>query len=102
MAAKIFKVLFKAILAIANVFLAPVNLAIVNLIPSVSDMINTFTQGVALLFTNSMSWFFYMIPPNTKVVIGIYLTFMLGYYTLSWALHGIVWLLKVIKKLPLT
>lgn len=102
MAAKILNVLLSLVLSIANVFLAPINTILTNFVPDLTEHLNYFTQGIGLFFTTKLSWFAYMIPPHTKSLIFIYITFLIAYYTVAITLHGVLWLLNVVKKLPFT
>ena len=87
MAAKILNVLLSLVLSIANVFLAPINTILTNFVPNLTEHLNYFTQGIGLFFTTKLSWFAYMIPPHTKSLIFIYITFLIAYYTAAIALQ---------------
>lgn len=96
MAKAIFEVLFKVIVGITNIFLLPINALVVNLIPNLGNLINTFNDNV-LLVGNGLSYFSSMLPPTTKTCITIYLTFLITYYGISYTVHGVLKVIQIIK-----
>lgn len=102
MAKVILNVLFTAIVGIANIILLPINTALNVFIPDLSRAINYITTAINLFLTNGLAWGFYILPPVCRYFVVFYLTFLVSYYTISYSVHGIVWLIKIIKKLPLT
>lgn len=93
----LFNVLFSVIKGIVSVILAPINLLVANLVPDVSTMIGTFNTAVNTFFTNTLNYFFSMLPPHCRTFILLYLTFLVAYYTISFTVHGIVKVYKIIK-----
>lgn len=102
MAKAIFNVLFEVISGIAAVILLPINTAINVFMPDVSRIINTLTTAINVLISNGLNWGFNILPPNAQQFLMFYLAFLVSFYTISYTIHGIVWLIKVIKKLPLS
>lgn len=100
MAKAIFNVFQSLLLTIANIFLLPLNTILTNFFPDVSNLITNFTTGVGLFINEKIAWFAYMIPPWTLIAIKVYLAFLIGYYTISFTAHAIIYVLKIVKKLP--
>lgn len=96
MAKAIFQVLFSIIVAITNIFLAPINALVVNLVPDLSNLITFFNNGV-LTIGSKLAYFSSMLPPTTKTCITIYLTFLISYYGISYTIHGILKVIQIIK-----
>lgn len=93
----LFNVLFGVIVGIVNIILTPINLLVSGLIPDVSQMIATFNAGVTMFFNSSLNYFFSILPPNCRTFIIIYLLFLISYYTISFSVHAIVKVYKIIK-----
>lgn len=99
MAKAIFNVLFKIIKTILDVGLAPVNLLVANLFPDFAILLSTFNNNVSRYVGGMIGYFSYMIPPTTKSLITLYLTFLISYYTISYAVHGVVKIFKIIQRI---
>lgn len=93
----IFNVLFGVIVGLANIFLAPINAIVSTFIPDLSSAINSFTSGLNLV-SSLFSYFSYLVPPNTRALIVLYLTFLISYYTISFSVHAIIRIVEIIKK----
>lgn len=96
MAKAIFNVLFKIIVSITNMFLAPINALVVNFVPDLSSYISKF-NSLVLEFGSKLSYFSSMLPPTTKSILTIYLSFLIVYYTISITAHGIIKVIEIIK-----
>ena len=79
----IFKLLMKFIVAIANFFLAPINLLVVNVFPDFTDKINYFESAMNRLFTPLLSWFFNLLPSYTRSFVLFYILMLVSLYTVS-------------------
>lgn len=99
MAKAIFNVLYKVIQSILNIILMPVNLLVVNLFPDFSSMITNFNNGVSRYIGGGISYFSSLLPPITKYVIVLYLTFLVSYYTISYSAHAIIKIFTIIKRI---
>ena len=99
MAKAIFKVLFKVIKSIAELFLAPVNLLIVNLFPDFSNMISTFNNAVSSLIGGGLAYFSSILPTNTRSMIALYLIVLISYYTILTGFHLIMKVITILKNL---
>lgn len=101
MAKAIFNVLFGAMVGLANLILLPINTALTTFLPDLSNAITNVTTAITLFLGNGLAYFFNLLPPTSRYFVLFYLTFLVGFYTISYTIHGIIWLIKVIKKLPL-
>lgn len=101
MAKAIFKVLFLVIKAIANVFLAPVNLIVSNVFPDFTTMIARFNVGVSTYVGSGLAYFGNLLPPYTKEFVLLYLTILIVYYTISISVHLIMKVIYIIKAIKI-
>lgn len=97
----IFKVLLKFIKSIANIILAPINLLVVNLFPSFSNLVSTFNSAVSQFVGNGLGWFSHILPPNTRGFILVYLGILVSYYTITITIHIILKVIQVIKAIKI-
>lgn len=93
----IFKVLLKFIKGTADVILTPINLLVVNLIPDLSNVINIFNTAVNRYIGTNLGYFAHMLPPTAKMLILVYLGFLITYYTVTLTAHAILKVLNIIK-----
>lgn len=98
MANAIFKVFFKIIKGIANLFLAPINALIVNFFPDFSSMISTFNNAVNRVIGGGLGFFAHLLPPTTRQIILIWFGILIAYYTLSFTAHIILKIIDIIKR----
>lgn len=101
MAKAIFNVLFNVLVGLANLILFPINATINGLVPNLSQAITNITNAMNVFLGNGLAYFFNLLPPNSRYFVTFYLGFLVIFYTISYSIHGIVWLIHVIKKLPL-
>lgn len=99
MAKAIFNVIFKILKTILNIVLLPINTLIVGVFPDFSNMISKFNNVVSTYIGNGLSYFAYMLPSTARNLIVVYLTFLISYYTISYSVHAIIKLFKIIQKI---
>lgn len=99
MAKAIFNVFFKIIQAFLNIVLLPVNALIVNLFPDFSSMISSFNNGVSTYIGSGLGFFSSLLPPTTRTLILLYLTFLVSYYTITYSVHAIIKIFDIIKRI---
>lgn len=99
MAKAIFSVLFGVIKSILNIGLAPVNLLVVNLFPDFSNLISTFNTAVETYIGTGIGYFSSILPPNTRNIILLYLTFLISYYVVVYSAHAIIKIFKIIQRI---
>ena len=99
MAKALFNVLFLVIKSILDIGLAPVNLLVVNLLPDFSSIISNFNNFVSTYVGSMIGYFSNLLPPITKNIVIIYLTFLISYYTISYAAHVIIKIFKIIQRI---
>ena len=97
MAKAIFEVLFSVIVSITNMFLFPINALLVNFFPDMTNYINSFNTNITLYIGSNLAYFSSMLPPTTRGLIVFYLTFLVSYYTISFSIHGILKVIRIIK-----
>lgn len=95
----IFTLLMKFIVSITNLFLLPINTIVVNLFPDFTDKINYFESLVGRYVVPLLSWFFQILPPNTRSLILFYLGTLILLYTATLAVHGIIKVIELIKNI---
>lgn len=91
--------ILKMIISILNIFLIPVNALFENLFPDMSNSINTFTSFVNQYVGGFLSYFFSILPPIFRNVLVIWLTFVVGYYTIYYTYLGIIKIFNIIQKI---
>lgn len=101
MAKAIFNVLFNVIIAFANTLFLPINTILSTFVPNLSQAISNTITGFNIFCSNLLAWGFAILPPNARYLVIFYLTFLVSYYTISYSIHAVVWVINVIKKLPL-
>lgn len=99
MAKALFNVLFSVIKTILNIGLAPINLLVVNLFPDFSNLISTFNNAVQTYIGSTIGYFSSILPPNTRNIILLYLTFLISYYTIVYSAHAIIKIFKIIQRI---
>lgn len=99
MAKALFNVLFSVIKTILNIGLAPINLLVVNLFPDFSNLISTFNNGVQTYIGTGLGFFANLLPPHTKSLVLLYLTFLISYYTIVYGAHAIIKIFKIIQRI---
>lgn len=68
------------------IYTAPINAVITNYFPNVTNFISG-VNTILSYMTNTITWFAYLIPPNTRAVILFIVYFWLG----IWPLRVVVW-----------
>lgn len=99
MAKAIFNVLFKIIKVVLDVGLSPVNLLVANLFPDFAILLSTFNNNVSRYVGGMLGYFSYMIPSTTKSLIVLYLTFLISYYSISYAVYAVIKIFKIIQRI---
>lgn len=99
MAQAIFNVIFKVLQTILNIILLPINALLVGVFPDFSNMISKFNTLISTYVGNTLGYFSSMLPPTTRTLILIYLTFLVSYYTISYSVHAIIKIFKIIQKI---
>lgn len=93
--------LLKFIVTVANIGLVPVNALLVNAFPDLTEYINDFSSVLNNYVAPVLGWFIALIPPKTKALIGIYIVSVIGLYTISLTIQGIVKIFKLIQNIKI-
>lgn len=101
MASAIFSVFFKIIVGLVNIVLAPINALVVNLVPDLSNALNTFNSAMIYAFGDGFTYLFSIMPPITRSVIILYLGFLITYYTITISAHAILKVYSIIKQIKI-
>lgn len=99
MAKAIFTVIFKILKSVLNIVLLPINALLVGVFPDFSNMISTFVSLLNTYISPTLSYFSSILPPITRSLILIYLGFLVSYYTISYSVHAIIKLFKLIQRI---
>lgn len=91
--------ILKFIGVLISIIMIPFNALIEAVLPDLSSSIQTFNSAINIYFTNNIAWFFNLIPPNTRFLIIIMLTFTISYYTATIAIHIGVVIIDVAKRI---
>lgn len=95
----IFKLLMQFIVSVTNLFLLPINTIVSTYFPSFNDFINRFNSYVGQLLTPLLRYFFNILPTNCRYVIIAYLSMLIVFYTASFAIHGVIKVIEIIKNI---
>lgn len=97
------KALLKGILNmvswVVNLVLTPINLLIDGLFPDMSNAISNFNNMVNTYIGGAVNWCTTLIPPLTKNMLIIGITFLITYYGVIWSYTLILKLYNVIQKI---
>lgn len=91
--------IMKLVTSILNIVLLPVNTLIANIFPDMSSAINTFTTFITNYVGGSLAYFSSILPPITRNIIVIWLTFLITYYGVVWSYTLIMKIWNVIQKI---
>lgn len=97
----LFTILFDVITRLVNVILTPINLLAATLVPDLSNVISIFNVMINQYIGGGFTWFFSILPPMCRNVIVLYLTFLIGFYTISISAHAIIKVYTIIKRLKI-
>lgn len=89
----------KLVTNIIDIVLLPVNTLISNIFPDFSSSINQFNSFVTNYIGGTISYFSSLLPPITRNVIAIWLTFLIVYYGVVWSYSLIIKIYNVIQKI---
>lgn len=95
----ILKGILKMIMSILNIVLLPINSLISNVFPSMSGAISRFNLLVDTYFTSPITWFFHILPPMFRTILGTWFTFVVAYYTIYYSYLAILKIWNVIQKI---
>lgn len=95
----IFSGLFKLLNSLIDLILTPLNLLVSNVFPDFSQMIGSFTTAIDSYVGNGLAYFFSMLPTNTRYVVLLYLSLLIGYYTISVSAFAITKIWSLIQKI---
>lgn len=89
------------LVGVANIFLTPVNTLLTNVFPDLSANITHFTNLVTTYFGTGLSFFFHLLPPNTRQLILLYLTLLIICYTITISLHVILKVIELLRHIKI-
>lgn len=95
----IFTGLFKVLNYLIDLILTPLNLLVANIFPDFSQMIGSFTTAVDTYLGGGLAYFFSMLPPITRYVVLLYISLLIGYYTISVSAFAITKIWTLIQKI---
>lgn len=98
-----FKMLINGIMSVVtwilDIILLPVNALIENIFPDMASAINTFNSFLNQYIGGAIAWFSSLLPPITKSIIVLWLSFLIIYYGVAWSYALIVKIYNVIQKI---
>lgn len=92
-----FETFLNFLVGIANLFLTPVNALLVNVFPDFTANISNFTNLITTYFGSGLSFFFNLLPPNTRTLVLLYLTILIICYTITLSIHLIMKVIEVLR-----
>lgn len=91
--------LLNMLLVIVNIVMIPINALLENLFPSIASLIGNFTAVCNNYIAVFGQYIGSLIPPHVKMVLVMWLTFLIGFYGTIWAFHLIANAWHLIQKL---
>lgn len=103
MARAFLKVVFSALVGIANFLFGPIfnSLDVILHGMNIDNYLNNFNTIITTYVVPFVGWFVDQIPPFTFEVILLEFSFTVAYFTLSFTFNLLLKTLKLIKKLPI-
>ena len=95
----IFTGLFKLLNSLIDLVLTPLNILVSNIFPDFSQMIGSFATAVDTYFGNGLAYFFSMLPGVTRYVVLLYLSMLVGYYSVSINAFAVTKIWALIQKI---
>lgn len=102
MANAIFKALLTFVVNVIGVFLAPIDLVVSTAFPSLSNLVNSWTNDFSIItdFISKVSGYILnLLPYTTRHALTIYLGVLLATYTVTLTIHLIVKVIKIIQNI---
>lgn len=91
--------IMKLVTNIINIILLPINSLIANIFPNFTSSVTQFNNFVQNYVGGTIGYFSSLIPPITRNIIGIWLSFLVVYYGVVWSYALIVKIYNVIQKI---
>ena len=91
--------LMSLVTTVLDIVLLPVNALIENIFPDMSNAINTFSNFVSTYIGGSIGYFASILPPISRSIIILWLTFLITYYGVVWSYTLIMKIWNVIQKI---
>lgn len=95
----ILDIIISLLSTLINIILLPIDTLIKSIFPDFSTLISNFNNSLNIVFSDSISYIMYHIPPLTKYVILFYITLLIGYYSIKFVYKGIILVPKIINKI---
>lgn len=95
----LFDVLFGVIIAIVNVIMIPIQALVENFVPEIGDFISKFYGVLNNVIGGGFSFFYHLLPPTSRTLLVVYLTFLISFYTISISAHAILKVYTIIKRI---
>lgn len=89
------------LMKVIDIVLTPLNLLFENLFPSATNLISNFNMFVDNYVAGGLVYFFEILPPITRSILVIWLTFVISYYGIYYSYVGIKKIFDVIQKIKL-
>lgn len=94
----IFNGIFNMINSVLGILLTPINLILSTLFPNIASFISLFNSVCDNYLIPYATYFFHFLPPITRNLLAIILTFMIAYKTIVWSYRAIVYVFDLIRK----
>lgn len=95
----IFNGLMTLVQNILNVVFLPINLIFASIFPDFSTQVSNFNNSFGNMLNRFGGYIGGMIPPATKTIIILWLTFLIAYYGIIWTYWLAVRTWSIIKKI---
>lgn len=99
MADSILTTILNCLTWLVNLVLSPINSLFNNLFPDMTSYISQFNSFITNYVGGSLSYFFSLLPPITKNIILLYVSFLILYYPIVWTYTLSIRLFAIIQKI---
>lgn len=95
----LFENLFILISNVIDFILTPLNAIIDNFFPNVATAINAFVSMTDNFFNSGFIWLLHFVPPITKTMLLLWITFEVSYYGIIWSYTLFIKVYNLIQKI---
>ena len=91
--------ILNTIISFLNIVLTPINALFNNLFPNMATAISQFNSFVTTYIGNNLAWFWNLLPPIFRGLVGTWFTFVIAYYGIYFTYLGFMKIWNVIQKI---
>lgn len=89
---------------LVGILLTPIDLIITNAFPDLASGISDFSSDIGniiSMISSIFSYFFNILPFKTQNMLLLYITLLIGFYTITISIHAVLKIIKIIKAIKI-